>query len=264
MPEDRARVLAALERLAPLDLAEDWDNVGLLVDARVGPEGFARAFLTVDLTAQTLEEAVAMRADLIIAYHPPIFSGLKRLRRGPVAERLILEAIERGLTIYSPHTALDAAGGGMAEWLAFACGPGQLRPVVRSAHDPALGAGRVITLETALSLTEAVQRIKHHLDLDRVRVASPEPSILVRTMAVCPGAGGALFQEVGQVDLLLTGEMRHHDLLARTAMGTAVVLTDHSNCERGYLPVLAGRLLEACPGLEVVVSRVDADPLTIV
>ena len=67
------------------------------------------------------------------------------------------------------------------------------------------------------------------------------------------------------MDLLVTGEMRHHDVLARVASGTSVILTDHSHSERGYLPVLAARLAEAlASGVEVRVSEVDADPLRII
>lgn len=265
MAEDASRVLSVLGELAPLELAEDWDSVGLIVDARSPVVGeLSRVFLTVDLTLETLEEACTGQAELIVAYHPPIFGGLKRLRRGVSAERLIVLAIERGLAIYSPHTALDAAEGGMAEWLAAACGAGPMRPIAVSTVRPDLGAGRIVTLEQPLALNEAVARIKRYLGLAQVRLATPDPALLVRTLAVCPGAGGALFQALPHVDLLLTGEMRHHDVLARRALGTAVVLTDHTNCERGYLPVLAARLRAALPGLDVLVSSRDADPLGIV
>lgn len=265
MAEDAAQVLSVLEQLAPLELAENWDNVGLIVDPRESgdPRGYQRAFLTIDLTASTLAEAIERGADLIVAYHPPIFSGLKRLRQRVAAERLILEAISRGLTIYSPHTALDAARAGMAEWLALACGPGDLRPITPTLTDPEVGPGRVVTLHEPLRLDQAIARIKQHLGLQHVRVATHADAPTIRTLAVCPGAGGALFQSVQRVDLLLTGEMRHHDVLHRCSLGTAVVLTDHTHCERGYLPHFAKRLRERCPGLEVIVSERDTDPLAV-
>ena len=141
MAEDRARVLSALGELAPLELAENWDNVGIIVDANGPVPGaqFSRAFLAVDLTPLTFAEAVQSGAELIVAYHPPIFSGLKRLRRDALAEGLMVEAIQRGLMIYSPHTALDAARGGMGDWLASACGPGDMRPITPLASDPLQG-----------------------------------------------------------------------------------------------------------------------------
>jgi putative NIF3 family GTP cyclohydrolase 1 type 2 len=82
-------------------------------------------------------------------------------------------------------------------------------------------------------------------------------------VAVCPGAGGSLFSKVRFTDLLVTGEMRHHDVMGRLAGNTSVILTDHTNTERGYLPILAKRLSEAVK-VQTIVSQVDADPLVIV
>ena len=106
----------ALEQIVPLKLAGDWDNVGLLVE---GPDSrrIRRALLTIDFTEPVLAEAVEKNADIIIAYHPPIFGGLKRLNRSNPSTRLILETIEAGLTVWSPHTALDAMQGGVCDWL---------------------------------------------------------------------------------------------------------------------------------------------------
>src|SRR5690606_17315058 len=147
----------------------------------------------------------------------------------------------RGLTVYSPHTALDAVPGGMTDWLAEALGPGTKRVILPASSDgPELsgaGQGRVVTLTEPVTLSEAVARIKAHLGLSHLRVAAAdthEQGALVRTLAVCPGAGGKVFERVDEVDLLLTGEMRHHDVLGRRAAGTSVVLCDHTNSERGF------------------------------
>jgi putative NIF3 family GTP cyclohydrolase 1 type 2 len=80
---------------------------------------------------------------------------------------------------------------------------------------------------------------------------------------VCAGAGGKLFEAVGAVDLIWTGELRHHDVLARVEAGTSVVLCDHTNTERGFSARLAARLAGAVPGLDVVVSARDREPLEI-
>ncbi len=262
MPVETPRVFAALESLAPLRLAESWDNVGLIVDPGERTS-FSTAFLTIDLTESTLAEARAAAADLIIAYHPPIFAGLKRVRHAHPGEQLIVSALRSNITIYSPHTALDAAAGGMAEWLAEAFGRGPSVPIVRDELSPEVGAGRLVTVEEPLEWSVALDKIKAHLGLDYLRVSRPEGLERVQTIAVCPGAGGGLFQQVKEADLLLTGEMRHHDVLSRRARGTGVVLTDHTNTERGFLPRLAERLGEACPGLIVLVSERDTDPLLV-
>jgi dinuclear metal center YbgI/SA1388 family protein len=258
----RLTVLSALDALAPLHLAEPWDNVGLLVDpGETSP--FRRAFLVIDLTETTMEEALEKNVDLIVAYHPPIFSGLKRLRASAPSERLVVHALRRGITIYSPHTALDAVSGGMADWLADFAGEGKKRPITPFESLPGAGSGRFIELNEAIDLETAVLRTKSHLGLTHVRVSKAPGTSLIKTIAVCPGAGGSVFEKVPQVDLLLTGEMRHHDVLSRSAVGTHVILCEHTNTERGYLPHLAEKLRRACLGLDVTVSEGDGDPLAI-
>ena len=258
----RETILSALERIAPLRFAESWDNVGLLVDPSQSAV-FERAFLTIDLTQAVLDEALAQRSDLIVAYHPPIFSGLRRLRISSPEERVVLRAIQQGITIYSPHTALDAVPGGMGDWLARAVGPGHTRPIVALPNEPDAGAGRLVRLDRPVSLERAVQMVKAHLALAHVRVSPAEPPEPIVTVAVCPGAGGSVLEKLDHADLLITGEMRHHDVLRRKAQGTSVILTDHTNSERAYLQHLAQDIIRACPGLAVTVAKVDRDPLRV-
>ncbi len=252
-------VVAALEVLAPPRLAASWDNTGLLLE---GTREVRRILLCVDLTAPVLAEAVGAAADLVVAYHPPVFAGLKRLTSATPQGRVILGALRAGLSVYSPHTALDAAAGGMNDWLLEAFGPlSERAPLEPDRLDPTVGAGRRAALASARPLGELVDAVKRHLGLAQVRLAVDDPLREVRTVAVCPGAGGSLFAPRGGEDLYLTGELRHHDVLALVAAGAAVVLTDHTNTERGYLPRLASRLASALPGVDLVCSAVDRDPL---
>ena len=134
----RDELLHTLERLAPLSLAGSWDNVGLLVESSADREAPVRAvLLTIDLNEAVFQEAIELGVELIIAYHPPIFSGLKRLRRGQGGERRLLEAIAAGIDIYSPHTALDAVSGGVCDWLGACLGPLSLsKPIEANAARP--------------------------------------------------------------------------------------------------------------------------------
>jgi dinuclear metal center YbgI/SA1388 family protein len=113
-------LVAAADSIAPLALAEEWDNVGLLIGSDSatlsGP-----VLLTIDLTEAVAREAIDLRAGAVIAYHPPLFHAIKRITDGPAstaAERITLSMIGERIAVYSPHTALDAAGGGVTDWLA--------------------------------------------------------------------------------------------------------------------------------------------------
>jgi putative NIF3 family GTP cyclohydrolase 1 type 2 len=135
-------------------------------------------------------------------------------------------------------------------------------------HDkpaPGTGMGRAVRLSSPVTLADAVDRIKAHLGLRAVRVAAAErhqQGETLRTLAVCAGSGGSLFEKAPGFDLYLTGELRHHDVLALNARGASVVLCDHTNTERGYLPRFKRRIESAASGaLEVFVSEADREPL---
>jgi dinuclear metal center YbgI/SA1388 family protein len=105
-------IITAIEKIAPPELAESWDNVGLL--AGDPNQEISRILLTIDYSPAVAEEARKGKSDLVIAYHPPIFETIKRI----VAPSPVYDAIRRGIAIYSPHTALDAADGGTNDVLA--------------------------------------------------------------------------------------------------------------------------------------------------
>lgn len=113
---DLKDVLQVMEQLAPLSLAESWDNVGLLVEpSKCRP--IKIILLTNDLTVAVMEEAEAMSCDLIVSYHPPLFLPIKRLVKKDWKQLLAVRAIESGIAIFSPHTSWDSVKGGVNDWL---------------------------------------------------------------------------------------------------------------------------------------------------
>ena len=132
MPLPFSDVIRALKELIPLEYAEEWDNVGLLVAPSEPPE-VRRIMLTIDLTRAVCDEAIAREVQLLIAYHPPLFNPIRRLSGEPGSGGdsggEIVRLIENRIGIYSPHTALDAIPGGVNDWLLDAFGEGERWPV---------------------------------------------------------------------------------------------------------------------------------------
>ena len=107
-----AELASAMQSIAPTRLAEAWDNVGLIAGDPAGPLG--RVMLAIDMTRAVVAEAVEEKCNAIVAYHPPIFQPLRQLP----ASHPVFAAVRKGIAIYSPHTALDAAAGGTNDVLA--------------------------------------------------------------------------------------------------------------------------------------------------
>lgn len=111
-----AELIALMHRLAPPALAEEWDNTGLLVgdpeDELHGP-----ILLTIDLTLPVVVEAIEHSCGAVVAYHPPLFRPIRTLTPDAPKGRVLLSVVQAGIAVYSPHTALDAAEGGVADWL---------------------------------------------------------------------------------------------------------------------------------------------------
>jgi putative NIF3 family GTP cyclohydrolase 1 type 2 len=107
-------VTTAMERIAPLKLADTaWDNVGLLAESPL-PLNKRLVIVANDLSSQVVSEAVTKQASMIIAYHPPWFKASKNIRLdGPLSN--VNFCICNGISVYSPHTALDSIVGGSKE-----------------------------------------------------------------------------------------------------------------------------------------------------
>ncbi|MCH7807703.1 MAG: Nif3-like dinuclear metal center hexameric protein [Planctomycetes bacterium] len=142
----------AMERLSPTRLAQDWDNVGLLVgDPRAR---IRRVLLCIDLTPAVIPEAIKEKIDLILAYHPPIFKPINRLRAdSPDTDAAVFECIRRGIAIYATHTALDAADGGTNDVIARACGIKATEPL-EYVDDPSESECKLVVFVPAADLTK--------------------------------------------------------------------------------------------------------------
>lgn len=146
----------AMESIAPSDLAEAWDNVGLLLGDRTSP--LKRVLLCIDLTEPVLAEALRKNAGAIVAYHPPLFKPINRIEDSSSQGRLLLGIMSAGIAVYSPHTAADAAEGGVNDWLAAAFGTNSaaLRP---AAVKRPTQAHKIVTFVPA----DRVEALRHAL-----------------------------------------------------------------------------------------------------
>lgn len=155
---DLKEVLQVVEQLAPLSLAESWDNVGLLVEPSKRRD-IKTILLTNDLTVDVMEEAEAMTCDLIISYHPPLFQPIKRLVQKDWKQRLAVRAVEAGIAVFSPHTSWDSVKGGVNDWLVGGLGSGRVSVLSQALG----GASQSHKLEFMVRSTEELSTVLEEL-----------------------------------------------------------------------------------------------------
>ena len=249
------KVVEALDRYCEIEGAEDWDNVGLLV-CPLRPAPVTRVLLCVDCTMAVIDEAAAQGAQLVVAYHPVIFSGWKRIT--PAAgtkQRVVCAALAANVAVYCPHSSLDVKRGGVTDWLAQRLA-GSDADVTRP-HDTdssVSGAIRVLDVRPgAPGLTPAEVSRRLHSAVGEggyVRAAralgdAAAQERPARRLAVCVGSGGSALGGVRGADALVTGEMSHHAVLECVERGVHVFLSEHTATERGFLADVLRPELEA-------------------
>ncbi|CAL9732490.1 hypothetical protein MOUN0_N11298 [Monosporozyma unispora] len=262
-----------------------WDNTGLLINCSIPDESATaitrpKVLLTVDLTNAVAKEAIDNECNLVIAYHPFIFPSWKFL--DPIRNtqhKSAIQLIQNYISVYSPHTAMDAAKGGINDWMALGLVKNEFTAIDKivtiekidaAPQDDSIGYGRVVTLKAPTNLATIITNIKQSLGINSLQIASPfgEPSHYsnVKTVALCAGSGSGVFKSLhnwDDIDVFYTGEMSHHELLKMKEMGKTCIVCNHTNTERGYLKdVLAGKF--ASEGYECIISQADQDPLRVV
>ncbi|HQD28038.1 Nif3-like dinuclear metal center hexameric protein [Acetivibrio saccincola] len=124
-----SEIIKYIENIAPKSLAEDYDNSGLIIGRK--EKDIKRVMVCLDVTSKVVEEAVEKNTDLIVSHHPLIFKGLKRINYDDVKGRIIYNLIRNDIAVYSAHTNLDVADGGVNEHLAEVLGLSELENLKR-------------------------------------------------------------------------------------------------------------------------------------
>jgi dinuclear metal center YbgI/SA1388 family protein len=257
-----ADVVAWLEERYPPAWAEEWDRVGLVLGEPEAPA--RRILLAVDCVPQTVEEAAATGADLLVTHHPLLLRGVSSVAPVTYKGRIVHRMIKAGIALFVAHTNADVAAPGVSDALAARLGLVDTAPL-RPAED-GRGTGRVGRLPAPVTLAELTRLTAAALPATMWGVrAAGAPDRVISTVAVCGGAGDAYLADAvaAGVDAYLTADLRHHPASEHLAGGGPALLdAAHWATERPFLDDLASALHGAFPGTEVSVSDLVTDPWT--
>ncbi len=254
-------VAAALERFAPLPLQEDYDNAGLQVG--LTETEASGALLCLDVTEETVREAVRRGCNVLVAHHPLLFRGLKCVSASTEVERCVREAILHGITIYAAHTNLDNAPGGVNHRIAEKIGLQEvkfLQPFTRGGNEG--GSGVIGVLPSPEAPLEFLRRVAEIFGVECMMHNAGPADRKVQRVALCGGAGDFLLGEAirQEADVFLTGEMGYHHYFGHEAELWIGVL-GHYQSERFTLSLMREVLAEALPELPVYLASQPTNPI---
>ena len=239
-------MLSLLNRIAPFEYVESWDNSGMIIDSG---SSYDKVLIALDLTENVIEEAVGSGCGAVVCHHPAIFGGIKSIRwTDPV-----YKAVKAGLSVFAAHTNFDAADGGVNDVLASLLG---LKDTVFMGD---CRDGRIGTVAPC-SAADMAETVKKALSLPFVELADAGRE--VTKVCVIGGSGGSFAGEVSRLgcDLLVTGECKHSDALLALSLGLSVIAAGHFETENPSMSALRDLLSAGAPDCEFILSSSSYAP----
>jgi len=201
-----------LESIAPPQYQEAYDNSGLITG---DPDQAISGVLTcLDAIESVVDEAIDLGFNVIVAHHPILFKGIKKLTGTNYVERTLLKAVRNHIAIYAIHTNLDHMYlQGVNSRIAQKLGLVATRILApKSPADPMVGAGMIGRLPIALDEITFLDQVKSAMNTPCIRHTNllQKP---VRTVAICGGSGGFLLDQAifQQADFLITADFKYHE-----------------------------------------------------
>lgn len=218
-------IISKLEAIAPVCLAEEWDNVGLMLGH---PEwDITKCYVALDITDSVIECAIKNGCTLIVTHHPFIMGGIKSINLEEEKARQIATLLSHNIAVYSMHTNFDSCRGGVNDTLCQL-----LKLTDYHGAEPAIY--RKGFLKEPLRLEDFIAQVKNVLQVSYVNYTG-DPDRKVKTVAVVGGAGGSMVEMMKDCDVFLTGEAKYHEYQLAQSLGLCLVTAGHFETENPAL-----------------------------
>lgn len=255
-------IIEVMEDFAPVNLKEDFDNVGLMIGDK--EKEVKRILLSLDCTLDVIEEAKKKDVDLIITHHPLLFKKPSSITTDTLVGKKIIKLIKNDISLYSSHTNLDSASGGLNETIVNILGydSKELIESNENARNANEGLGRIIRLDKAITLDDLVKLVKEKLNIECLKVV--KASEKVKNIAVINGSGSSFFDIAYRkgADCIITGDTTYHFASDYKEMGVSIIDTGHFLSEWIVFLEVMNKLQEKLKGIEIIVSEHSEDPYT--
>jgi len=242
-----------LDNYAPKFLAEEYDNVGLLVGD--GERECKKILLCLDVDEIVAEEAKRLGVDLIVSHHPIMFSPIKKITADTSEGRCIIKLIENKIALYSAHTNLDSTSGGLNDLMCEILEIENSRPLTNP--DEEFGIGRVGMLKKETTLSELAEKVKIVFGIDSIRF-SGKADRKIKTVALCSGGGGSLVYDAvaSGADVYISGDLKYNNVRDLFFSGMGFIEVPHYKSEI-LAPKLFEKILSGCAATYISECNID-------
>ncbi len=257
-------LVSLFESYAQPALAQMWDNIGLLVEPE--EHEITRVLVALDCTKDVVNEAKARCCQLVLTHHPLFLTPVRSLSYSTPETASACLLVRNGIGLYSSHTNLDAAKGGVNDTLAAKLGLINVRQLkIEGAENEAIGLPRIGELSSPMQLRDFAHLTNSRLCAS-VRVGGNMEQLVSR-IAVVGGSGGDFVETAHAcgADALVTGEIKHNKAIAANLLGLSVIEAGHYETERPVLEAwiagLQAKLKEVQCKVELLLSEDEVAPL---
>lgn len=270
-------IISTLEAFAPLELQEDFDNAGVQVAVNSCPDALdaqlTGVLVCLDITEQVIEQAIEKNCNMVVSHHPLIFQPLKRVCGQTYQQRCVAKAILAGITLYSAHTNLDNARGGVNHIIASMLGLNNLQWLEPRGSEG--GSGVIGELPVPMTAMQLLLSLKTLFKVDALfnncrgnSAFAEQKSVCgtiavekeIRKVALCGGAGAFLMGKAREMgaDAFITGEIHYHDYFGQDML---LVEMGHYQSEQYTQELLMKIILKSCAGARVIKTSLNTNPI---
>lgn len=256
-------IINFMEKIAPPDFKESFDNVGLMVGDK--EKEIKKILIALDCTLKVIEEAKDVKAELILTHHPLLFRKPSNITTDTLMGKKIIELIKNDINLYSAHTNWDSVSGGLNDTIVKLMGfeVNKIIEPSKNSQDKSNGIGRIVSLKDEISLNTIIEKLKANLGVENLRYTG-DLNRNIKKIAVINGSGEDFFQisqELG-ADCIITGDTTYHYVSDYTEMGLCIVDVGHFPSEWPTLIAVSEKLRNALCGsdVEIVISKACEDP----
>lgn len=256
-------IMDILGEFAPAALAENWDNVGLLVGR--DNKDVKSIYVSLDATNEHIDAAAQMGADMMITHHPLIFKGVMRVTDDDYVGNRVMKLVRHDISYYAMHTNYDVAV--MANDAADILELSHCEVLEPTYKDDICteGIGRIGMLGRPMSLEECGEYVKARFELPCVKLFG-NPAAPIEVAAICPGSGRSAIDlaVAAGADVLITSDISYNDGIDAVEKGLQIIDAGHFGLEKLFIPHVSEFLRKELPNITIFTAGDNDSPCTFI